>query len=776
MSQQGERRPDREDDWWGELYEDAEDTGPARTGDTLDDRFASAYTTVREPTPSSERDPGTATEPDEPDGRRQPDTGQDDPHIPPTPRIPPTPHSPDEPHHLPEPPRVPEPPELPEPPSVEASLPPGPSPTTGEGGFGLVDDPAVPFEAPPYEPPAYEPPPFEPPEYEPPAYDPTTTEASAAVSPPPPPGEDPSVRDTSVPDTSVPDTSVPDIPDPADTLWEPPAKTWEPPRPRPASPPQRPPTSDLGRPSGGDPWGSPAPTAEPPAPSAPAMDWWQRPTPTTGRPAAEPGGPHQDAAPPERPAPAPPERPAPAPAERPAPASPEPPSSPEPPAPAPAERRPPAFAEFPAPAPAAGTSGGPETDTVPDGGAASGGARVPRPVRHVGDRPPTYDAEPTALPPANPEDLSDLVPDTVLDGARYGSCTLRAASVRGDSARYRGEPRRDSLLTARFGTGRQALVLVAMATGARAGADAHRLAAEACQEIGRFVGRHHTSLAEDMGAGRRGALKAGLQRLTDRSLGKLRARAVELGAGAEEYTPDLRCLLLPADPHCRTRVFFGVGPGGLFRIRGGAWQDIEPYPPQGPRPAHDPYASHGSHEPYAARDPRDPGTVHDPRASQEPEDPDDPYWEYYPDAPRDPRDPGLPGGREPGRGSGQVSGQAPYGGGPDPRSEPAEPSYGDRFTMALGITPPGRPGEQAPPEPARPAFRFHAAVAASGDVLLMCSEGLAEPLRGEAALAAHLTRGWGHGGPPGLTDFLADIQVRVKGYADDRTAAAVWET
>jgi hypothetical protein len=28
---------------------------------------------------------------------------------------------------------------------------------------------------------------------------------------------------------------------------------------------------------------------------------------------------------------------------------------------------------------------------------------------------------------------------------------------------------------------------------------------------------------------------------------------------------------------------------------------------------------------------------------------------------------------------------------------------------------------------------------------------------------------------PGLAGFLADSLVRVKGYADDRTAAAVWE-
>ncbi|MYY80791.1 protein phosphatase 2C domain-containing protein, partial [Streptomyces sp. SID335] len=78
------------------------------------------------------------------------------------------------------------------------------------------------------------------------------------------------------------------------------------------------------------------------------------------------------------------------------------------------------------------------------------------------------EAEPSALPAADPDDLGDLVADTVLDGARYGASTLRAASVRGDSARYRGEPRRDALLTARFGSGEDALVLVATATGARA--------------------------------------------------------------------------------------------------------------------------------------------------------------------------------------------------------------------------------------------------------------------------------------------------------------------
>nr|WP_238431859.1 protein phosphatase 2C domain-containing protein [Streptomyces cavernae] len=352
----------------------------------------------------------------------------------------------------------------------------------------------------------------------------------------------------------------------------------------------------------------------------------------------------------------------------------------------------PAFAEPPTDGPSA----------VPDGARTA----VRSPVRsarddasadYVGDGPPTYDAEPTALPPADPDDLDDLMADTVLDGARYGACTLRAVSVRGDSARYRGEPRRDSLLTARFGSGEDALVLVAMATGARATPGAHRAAAEACRWIGRAVGRSHARLVEDIRAARRGELKSGLHRLTDRSLGKLRASAAEQGLPPEEYTAGLRCLLLPADPECRTRVFFGVGPGGLFRLRDGEWQDIEP-------------------------------RVKD------------------------------------------AAGEPVVGFG----SLPHETPEGDRLTMDLGITTPPSPYEPAP-EPPREPFRFRASVARPGDTLLLCSGGLADPLRGEQRLADLLTARWSGSPAPGLAEFLADTQVRVKGYADDRTAAAVWE-
>ncbi|MEU7423642.1 protein phosphatase 2C domain-containing protein [Streptomyces sp. NPDC040750] len=318
---------------------------------------------------------------------------------------------------------------------------------------------------------------------------------------------------------------------------------------------------------------------------------------------------------------------------------------------------------------------------------------------YVGSGPPTYDPEPTALPAAEPDGLGELVADTVLDGARYGPCTLRAVSMRGDSARYRGEPRRDALLTARFGSGEQALVLVAMATGARAAPDAHLAADEACRWIGRAVGRSHRRLTEDLHAARRDDLKSGLQRLTDRSLGRLRASAAERGTDPEEYTASLRCLLLPADPGCRIRVFFGVGDGGLFRLRDGEWQDMEP-------------------EVSPAR----------------------------------------------------TTGAPVVGFG----SPPAVTPEGDRLTLDFGIPSPPSPYEPAPLPPRDP-FRFRASVARPGDALVMCSPGLAGPLRGEPALCAYLARRWSGRAAPGLAAFLADAQVRVKGYADDRTAAAVWE-
>ncbi|MCH5670273.1 protein phosphatase 2C domain-containing protein [Streptomyces sp. CME 23] len=688
MSQQGGSPTGHEDDWWGQLYDDStEDTGPTPAADTLDDRFASASGTVADGSPPGERADvvpaqrgGTSTETPTTAPTSRTQTGMNTGPAParaagPPPTRPPAAGSPAPPAGPPDAPAPPaqspaagSPAALPQSSAAGSSVAPGRTPDEGGPAEGAAPGPPtdgvppaqdrVPYPPPPAPPaPAPQPPEADPPPTDRPPVLRTATHLDLPTLPPPPYLDVPASPPPLAEHLDVP-ASPPPLAERLDVPASPPplAERLD----VPASPP--PLAERLDVPA------SPPPLAErldvpaSPPPPAERLD-----VPASPPPLAEhldvPASPRPPAGHPDLPAPPPPQHPGLS-------------------APPPVDRLDPSAVARP-------SADDLSLPTFP-----------PPPADHldyVGSGPPTYEPEPTALPVADPDELDDLVADTVLDGARYGACTLRAVSVRGDSARYRGEPRRDSLLTARFGTAENALILVAMATGARATPGAHRAAAEACHWIGRAVGRSHARLAEDIRAARRGDLKSGLHRLTDRSLGKLRASAAEQGIEPEEYSATLRCLLLPADPECRTRVFFGVGGGGLFRLRDGDWQDIEP------------------------------------RVTE-------------------------------------VTGDPVVGFG----SLPAETPEGDRLTMDLGIPTPPSPYEPAP-EPPREPFRFRASVARPGDTLLMCTAGLADPLRGEPDLCRHLTGRWSGPTPPGLAAFLADTQVRVKGYADDRTAAAVWE-
>ncbi|MET8494396.1 protein phosphatase 2C domain-containing protein [Streptomyces cellulosae] len=642
MSQQGGRPggptgPGPEDDWWGQLYDDAaDDTGPAPAADSLDDRFASAAGAVGG---------AGAPAPSAPDPRGGPGT----PVVPGQRRTPPVQGSAGTPSRAwwePAPPADARPTPLPPDQAGPAFTPPAAEPPAE-----LPPEPAVPADPPPATPPPGRTSPADsPPAPERPS-GPVPAPGPAAPSYPPGQG-----GPADSPSASQPPSGPPPAPGSA---------------PGPAAPAAPPHPPGPGRPA------DPRPASETP-PAPPASQVPRHPAPQPSRPADVPAAPEAEPASEADPVSEADRAPEATPtlADRPPPSGP---------------TAAPVYGDW---TPAAPADGEPE-----DGGESRLGPLPPPPPSraYVGTRPPTYDAEPTALPAADPDDLDALVPDTVLDGARYGACTLRAVSVRGDSARYRGEPRRDALLTARFGAGERALVLVALATGARTAPGAHLAAAEVCRWIAAAVGRSHERLTGDIRAARRADLKAGLHRLTDRSLGKLRAAAAEQGLDPDDYAATLRCLLLSADPECRTRVFFGVGPGGLFRLRDREWQDIEPE-------------------------------------------------------------------------VAEVKGEPVLGFG----SAPHETPDGDRLTMDLGIPTPPSPYEPAP-EPPREPFRFRTSVARPGDVLLMCGTGFAEPLRGEPELRAHLADRWSGPEPPGLTAYLADTQVRVKGYADDRTAVAVWE-
>ncbi|MGC0313271.1 protein phosphatase 2C domain-containing protein [Kitasatospora acidiphila] len=309
-------------------------------------------------------------------------------------------------------------------------------------------------------------------------------------------------------------------------------------------------------------------------------------------------------------------------------------------------------------------------------------ARPPAPAPHVGTRPPTYSPEPTLLPAA-PDQLAAVAPDTALDGAQYPGLTLRAASIRGDSARHRGEPRTDALLLTRFGDGPDGLLLAVLGSRARppaavdprtappagtapeldlGAAPASHAVHQAATHLAEAVGRSRAELAADLRAGARDRLRYGLQRLTAGAAAGLRGPAPHT-AGA------LHCLLISLDPQASHRAAFGLGPGGLYLLRSGHWIDA-----------------------YAAR------LLHHPDGQD------------------------------------------------DPAPEPPEP---------------------------RP-FRFRLVPATPGDILLLCSPGLADPVAEEPAVGHFLATHWSHPHPPGTVDFLRQIQVRAKGYADDRTAVALW--
>ncbi len=98
----------------------------------------------------------------------------------------------------------------------------------------------------------------------------------------------------------------------------------------------------------------------------------------------------------------------------------------------------------------------------------------------------------------------------------------------------------------------------------------------------------------------------------------------------------------------------------------------------------------------------------------------------------------------------------------------------DAYAARLLHHPDGQPPLPPAALPAPRPFRFRLVPATSGDILLLCTPGLADPIAEEPAVAHFLSSHWAHPHPPGTVDFLRQIQVRAKGYADDRTAAAVW--
>ncbi|MFI8370535.1 protein phosphatase 2C domain-containing protein [Streptomyces sp. NPDC085466] len=169
-----------------------------------------------------------------------------------------------------------------------------------------------------------------------------------------------------------------------------------------------------------------------------------------------------------------------------------------------------------------------------------------------------------------------VVPDIVLDGAAHGALTLRAASVRGDSHRYLGEARQDSVMTAHLGEkGAGELLAVAVADGVGSQPLSHLGSHHACRTALWSLGVDAQEVYEALAAGREDLFAEQAERATGCVADRLAGRAAREGLDPVVYSTTLRVLLVPLDPDVRTRGLITVGDGGTALLRDGVW-DLAP--------------------------------------------------------------------------------------------------------------------------------------------------------------------------------------------------------
>ncbi|MET7366017.1 protein phosphatase 2C domain-containing protein [Streptomyces sp. NPDC005566] len=191
---------------------------------------------------------------------------------------------------------------------------------------------------------------------------------------------------------------------------------------------------------------------------------------------------------------------------------------------------------------------------------------------HSGRKPPMYPPIPQQLPSAGADPAAAVLPDIVVDGADHGALSVRAASIRGDSHRYLGEPRQDALCVTRIGSpGTGELLLLAVADGVGTAARSHIGSNEACRLAAAYLDRAAERLCAVLAAGD----GAALAELADAVVGEIAVLLADHARSSSHdpaaYATTLRVLLVPLDPAIRLRGFFAVGDGGTALLRAGRW-------------------------------------------------------------------------------------------------------------------------------------------------------------------------------------------------------------
>ncbi|MET9672495.1 protein phosphatase 2C domain-containing protein [Streptomyces sp. NPDC006482] len=210
-------------------------------------------------------------------------------------------------------------------------------------------------------------------------------------------------------------------------------------------------------------------------------------------------------------------------------------------------------------------------------------AQAPRPgppalgvPAHSGRRPPSYPPVPQGRPRVSDDPTAAVLPDIVLDGAAYPPLTVRAASVRGDSHRYHGEPRQDSLGVSLLGEpGPGELLMLAVADGVGSASLSHVGSSSVCRWAAWALAHHAQELYEALAAGAAAHFAELATFVVERLADRLTLSAKNRSHEPASYATTLRVLLVPRDPSVRTRGLLTVGDGGIALLRDGRW-DLDP--------------------------------------------------------------------------------------------------------------------------------------------------------------------------------------------------------
>jgi serine/threonine protein phosphatase PrpC len=182
---------------------------------------------------------------------------------------------------------------------------------------------------------------------------------------------------------------------------------------------------------------------------------------------------------------------------------------------------------------------------------------------------PSLGSEPAGLP-----SVETAVPDTVLDGARVGGLTVRAASLRGDDHRYFEQTRQDAMAVRampRDAPERADALLVCVADGLGSERYSHLGAEAACWLMGEEMERDHRLLLSPES-------ETQIPSIAHVLAGRLAQRLVEIarrsGIDPKAISTTLVAALIetePADPEHRRCTVIAVGDSPAYVLRDGAF-------------------------------------------------------------------------------------------------------------------------------------------------------------------------------------------------------------